>query len=109
MTHRPDTADYWREQPREVVEAIASGVRSAGGAVNVVQVGLAKAELIRRDRENAEQEERSRRDFESALADKQLSAATDVANATRLAMWAALAAAIGAIVQAVMAIASYYK
>jgi hypothetical protein len=108
-THPPDIADYRREQNREVVEATASGVRSVGGAVSVIQLGLAKAELIRRDREHAEQQERSRRDFEFALADKQLSAATDAAKATRLAMWAALTAAVGAIVQAGMAVACYYK
>jgi hypothetical protein len=67
-------------------------------------LGLARVELIRRDREHAEQQERSRRDFESALADKQLSAATDVAKATNRAIWAAVAAAFGAIVQAVVAI-----
>jgi hypothetical protein len=108
MTHGPDTADYWREQERHLVEATASGATNPSGQVNVRQLGLAKAELIRRDREHAEQQERSRRDFESALADKQLSAATDVANATRWAMWAAFAAAGGAIVQAVVAVAGYY-
>jgi hypothetical protein len=86
MTHTPETPEYWRDQDRHVVEAIASGVMTRSGAVNVVQLGLAKAELIRRDREHAEEQERSRRDFESALADKQLSAATDVAKATRWAM-----------------------
>jgi hypothetical protein len=107
MTDDPNTAAYWREQPQEMVEATARGVTSSSGQVNVIQLGLARVELIRRDREYAEQQERSRRDFESALADKQLSAATDVAKATRWAMWAAAAAALGAIVQAVMAVVSY--
>jgi hypothetical protein len=91
-----------------VVEATASGLaRYSGALINPRQIGLARAELIRRDREDAEQQERLRQDFESALADKQLSAATDVAKATRWAMWAAAAAALGAIVQAVMAVVSY--
>lgn len=50
---------------------------------------------------------KSRRDFETALADKQLRAAADVARATWWAMWAAGLAAAGAIVQAAMAVASY--
>jgi hypothetical protein len=108
MTDDPNTAAYWREQDRAKVEEFASGVpRSAAANLYPRQIGLARAELIRRDREDAEQQERSRRDFESALADKQLSAATDVAKATRWAMWAAAAAALGAIVQAVMAVFSY--
>jgi hypothetical protein len=92
-----------------MVEATARGVTSSSGQVNVRHLGLARVELIRRDQEDAEQQERSRRDFESALADKQLSAATDVAKATRWAMVAAFAAAFGALVQAVMAVASYFK
>jgi hypothetical protein len=108
MTDDPDTtAAYWREQDRGRVEAIASGIMYPGGRVDLRQLGLARVELIRRDREDAEQQERLRRDFESALANKQLSAATDVAKATRWAMWAAAAAALGAIVQAAMAVVSY--
>jgi hypothetical protein len=110
VTDDADTAAYWREQDRARVEEVASGITRYNGAfLNPRQMGLAKAELMRRDREDAEQQERSRRDFESALADKQLSAATDVAKATRWAMWAAAAAALGAIVQAVMAVASYLR
>jgi len=107
MTHSPESAEYWREQDRHVVEAVASGVMTRGGAVSVVQLGLAKAELIRRDREHTEEQEHTRRDSESALANKQLSAATDVAKATTWAMWAAFAAAFGAIIQALMAVVSY--
>ena len=59
MTHGPDTADYWREQERHLVEATASGA-----TIDVRQLGLARAELIRRDREYAEQQERARRKFE---------------------------------------------
>jgi hypothetical protein len=110
MTDDPDTtAAYWREQDRGRVEAIASGIMYPGGRVDLRQLGLARVELIRRDREDAEQQERLRRDFESALANKQLSAATDVAKATRWAMWAAAAAALGAIVQAAMAVVSYLR
>jgi hypothetical protein len=83
MTEDPNTAAYWREQDRALVEATARGVTSSSGQVNVRHLGLARVELIRRDQEDAEQQERSRRDFESALADKQLSAATDMAQAPR--------------------------
>jgi hypothetical protein len=71
--------------------------------------GGARYELLLRDREHAEEQEKSRRDFETALVDKQLRAATDVARATRWAMWAAGLAAAGAIVQAAMAVASYLR
>jgi hypothetical protein len=104
MTHSPETADYWREQDRDMVEATASGVTSPSGTINMRQLGLARVELNRRNREYAEQQEQSRRDFESALADKQLSAATDVANATKWAMVAAFFAAFDAIIQAVVAV-----
>ena len=104
MTHRPQTADYWRERERDWVEAVASGATSPSGSVDVRQLGLARAELIRRDREHAEQQEQKRQDFESALANKQLSAAVDVAKATKWAVWAAAAAACGALIQAAAAI-----
>ena len=71
MPHSPETPEYWREQERDLVEATASGVTSPSGTINIRHLGLARVELIRRDREHAEQQERSRRDFESALADKQ--------------------------------------
>jgi hypothetical protein len=96
-----------REMDRVQLEMIVTGSPAGVSLDQVKRISHARAELIRRDREHAEQQERSRRDFESALADKQLSAATDVAKATRSAMWAAAAAALGAIVQAVMAVASY--
>ena len=103
-----NTAAYWREQDRPRVEEVANQPAShSGQSLDPRQIGLAKADLIRRDREYTEQQERSRRSFETALADKQLSAATDVAKATRRAMWAAFAAAFGAIIQAVVAVASF--
>jgi len=64
MTHTPDKPEYWRDQDRAVVEAVASGVMTHSGTVNVVQLGLAKAELIRRDREHVEAQEQSRQLFE---------------------------------------------
>jgi hypothetical protein len=41
LTHDPNTADYWREQDRDLVEATASGA-----TIDVRQLGLARAELI---------------------------------------------------------------
>jgi hypothetical protein len=62
--------------------------------------------MLRRDRQYAETIERKRQEFENALgekqlaaAQKQLDAAVDVAKATKRAFWAAVAAAVGAIVQ----------
>jgi GTP cyclohydrolase III len=73
--------------------------------------GAAQAELTRRDREYTEAQEQSRREFErlqmdraAAVADKQLAAAVDVAKATKWAVWAAAAAATGAIVQGAVAV-----
>jgi hypothetical protein len=60
--------------------------------------------LVRRDREYAEQQEESRRNFATALADKQLTAATAVATATQRALWAASFAAAGALIQAAAAV-----
>jgi hypothetical protein len=60
----------------------------------------ARFELQCREREYAEQQEQSRRTFETGLVDKQVFAATDVATATRRAFWAAVFAATGAVVQA---------
>jgi hypothetical protein len=95
--------------------------------------GDARAEIVRRDREYAEQQEQSRREFQkamfdaegdreverrqfdqaladeqmdhaTALADKQLTAATAVATATQRALWAASFAAAGALIQAAAAV-----
>src|SRR5438132_11883423 len=81
----------WREMGRVQLEAAADGLENLGGAEHA-----AKAEIVRRDRDYAEEQERSRREFETAraqhqmdhaaaLADKQLSAAIDVAKATKFA------------------------
>src|SRR5579862_4676392 len=56
--------EYWRRANRSEVEAWASAATSASGAVNVRVLGLARAELVRRDGEYAEQQEQSRRDYE---------------------------------------------
>ena len=103
----PDPLRPMRDMGRAQLEAWASGIPGVMGPPNPAQAGQARYELLLCDREHAEQQERSRRDFESALPDKQLSAATDVAEATNWAMWAAFAAAFGAIVQAVMAVVGY--
>ena len=66
---------------------------------------VARAELVRR----AEVVEQEKREFEVALAEKQLDTANDVANATKLAAWAAGLSALGAIVQAAAAVLSYLK
>ena len=98
-----------RDMDRAQLEALASGVTSNSGAPSPALVGEARYELMIRDREYAEHQEQSRRDFEIALADKQLRAANDVAWATKWAMGAAGVAALGAIVQAVMAVVGYLK
>jgi hypothetical protein len=93
---------------RVQLDAAADGLENLGGARHA-----AKAEIIRRDREYAEEQERSRREFETArdqrpmdhaaaLADKQLSAAIDVAKATKFAAWAAGFSACGAVVAAIV-------
>ena len=67
MAQSSGTADYWREQDRALVELTASGATGAAGMVDVRQLGLARAELYRRNREDAEQQEHSRREFEMGL------------------------------------------
>ena len=51
---------------RATLEMLASGVTSHAGFADPTRLGRAKAELIRRDREYAEQQEQSRREFEMA-------------------------------------------
>jgi hypothetical protein len=85
------------------------------------RIGNAKAELVRRDREYAEGQERDRREWETrhqaarqefeeelakrqmdhaaALAKEQLDTAQAAARAARMAAWAAVAAALGAVGQ----------
>jgi hypothetical protein len=100
----PDPLGPMRDMDRAQLEALASGIASTSGYLNPKLAGEARYELMLRDREYAEQQENSRRDFETALADKQLRAATDVAWATKWAMGAAVASAAGAIIQAVAAV-----
>jgi hypothetical protein len=73
----PDPLRPMRGRDRAELETLASGITTATGAPNP-QAGQARLELKLRDQEYAEQQEKSRRDFETALADKQLSAATNV-------------------------------
>jgi hypothetical protein len=92
----------------------------------VSKIVHAKAELVRRDREAAREQEISRRKFETdhqaarqdleerlvqrqldhaaALAKEQLDTAQAAARAAKMASWAAAAAAAGAIAQAIIAI-----
>jgi hypothetical protein len=90
-----------RDLDRAQVETLASGDR------DLHTRGTARAELDFRDREYDEEQERSRRAFDTALADKQLRAASDVAWATKWAMAAAGAAALGALIQAAMAVITW--
>ena len=60
--------EKWRKMGRAELEAAAEGLEGLGGSKHA-----ARAELVRRDREYSEQQERSRREFEWTLADKQLS------------------------------------
>jgi hypothetical protein len=116
MPNQLQTREYWRTAEREQVEQYATGRHTSDTFV----VGLARAELARRDQEWSEEQEadrraweaereQSRRQFETELAEKQLRAAADVAKATKQAMIAAFAAAFGAIVQAAMAVAIYLR
>src|SRR4051812_37236960 len=116
MPNQLQKRDYWMIADREQVEQYASGQHSNDSFV----VGLARAELVRRDQEWAElqeadrrawevEREEARRKFDSELAEKQLRAAIDVANATKWAMIAAFASALGAIIQAVISIVSYFR
>jgi hypothetical protein len=56
----------WRDMDRAEVEAIASG-RAAGARLDVRELGAARAELVRRDQEYAEQQEQARREFEREM------------------------------------------
>ena len=63
MTLSIDDPEYWRQADRAELEAQTSAATRTG-AVNARAVGLARAELVRRDGEYAEQQEQSRRDYE---------------------------------------------
>jgi hypothetical protein len=56
----------WRDMDRAEVEAIASG-RATGGRLDVRELGAARAELVRRDQEYAEQQEQARQEFEREM------------------------------------------
>ena len=56
----------WREMDRAEVEAIASG-RTTGGRLDVRELGSARAELVRRDQEYAEEQEKARQEFEREM------------------------------------------
>ena len=114
MPNQLQTREYWRTADREPVEQYAIGRHTSDTFV----VGLARAELARRDQEWSEEQEadrcaweaereQSRRQFETELADKQLRAA--MAKATKQSMIAAFASSLGAIVQTVMAVAIYFR
>jgi hypothetical protein len=111
--------DRWAKLDRITLENYA-----AGRPRDAPNLGRARVELLRRDNEYAEEQERSRRKFETdhqaarqefeeklaqrqmdhaaELADRQLSAATSVANATRWAVWAAGFSAGGAVITAIV-------
>jgi hypothetical protein len=52
---------------RAEVEAIASGRTNASGQLDVRLLGSARAELVRRDEEYAEKQEKIRQDFEREM------------------------------------------
>src|SRR5215472_7343522 len=57
----------WRDMARAEVEAIASGSTSTSGRLDIRAIGDARAELVRRDQEYADQQERIRQEFEREL------------------------------------------
>jgi hypothetical protein len=57
----------WREMDRAEVEAIASGRTITGGRLDVRELGNARAELVRRDQEYVEQQEKIRQEFEREM------------------------------------------
>jgi len=88
MKAEPDDPHHLREKPlHEVEEAALEG--NAPFALR----GAANAELTRRRMEHAE-----------ALVDKQIAAAHDVSKATKWAATAAIASAVGALIQAGVAV-----
>ena len=110
----------WRDMDRAEVEAIASGRTLPSGRLGVEEVGSARAELVRRDQEYAEQQEKIRQEFDAALAGENREAARQVAQMLseaakevserqirigRQAVRAAVAAAIAAGAAAIAAIA----
>jgi hypothetical protein len=57
----------WRDMDRAEVEAIASGRTTSNGRLDVRELGGARAELVRRDQEYAEQQEEAHREFEREM------------------------------------------
>ena len=66
----------WREMDRADVEAIASG-RATGGRLDVRELGAARAELVRRDQEYAEQQEQARQEFERGIENSRIERETN--------------------------------
>lgn len=130
-----ELAARFRNVDRATLETLASGLTSYGGSANLdpKEVGMARAELAHRKRVDAEEREKSRREFdmqmfnvegerqakrqqfESGLAQRQMDHADGLAkeqlstaqSAAKAARWAAAAtavAALGAIAQAAIAI-----
>ena len=87
----PDTADRYGMRNKTDAELEALAIEGAQNFPD--RAGAARAELIRRQREHAEK-----------FVNKQLAAATSVKWATILAAIAAVASAIGTIVQVAMAL-----
>ena len=119
--------EEWAKRDRASVEAAAV---MAPGATNTTVIGEARADLVRRDLADAEEQEQSRRQYEddraatrreheeqlarrqmehaSKLAQEQLDTARSAAKAANGAAWAAGFAAVGAIVQAGIAVLQYW-
>jgi hypothetical protein len=113
--------DPWAKLNRVALENYA-----AGRARDDPNLGAARVELLRRDNEYVEEQERSRRKFETdhqvarqefeeklaqrqmdhaaALAREQLNTAQAAARAAKMAAWAAGVAAFGAIGQIIVAV-----
>src|SRR5436309_14572199 len=72
----------FRSMERATLEMMASGVTSAAGYLDPTKLGLAKAELIRRDREYAEQQEQSRRSYEDQREANRLTSESEMFNAS---------------------------
>jgi hypothetical protein len=110
---------HYRNMNRAQLEGLVHGVIHG-------DLGPARAELVRRDREYTDAQERDRREWETthqaarqkfeeelaqrqmdhaaALAKEQLDTAQSAARAARMAAWAAAASAVGAIGQVIVAI-----
>lgn len=107
--HSPE---YWAQAPQDEVERYAARL-----VINDPQViGLARAELLRRDQVYDEEQAQRREalaqrqmDHAAKLSSEQLRTAEAAVKATKLAVWATIFAAIGAAIQAAMALMLYLK